>query len=232
MSVKSEPFRAAARHTELTPLDRTGWLAEQPEALRATLAQAGRWRRYEAGQFLYQAGDPASGLYGLAEGALDLTFPLVAEEPVTIHRAEIGFWIGDSAEFSETPRLVSVSAATESRVFHVPGEAMRRLLTAQPEHWRALYRLSARNLETAITLLSEALALTVRARVARRLLVLAGRDGAVSITQADLARLVGVTRATLQRCLSSLEAEGALRRGYGLVHLRDPARLARFTDEQ
>jgi CRP-like cAMP-binding protein len=216
----------------LAPLDREGWLAEQPDDLMAAMAAAGRWRRFEAGQFLYQAGDAACGLYGLGEGALELTFPLVAEEPVTIYRAEIGFWIGDSAEFSETPRIVSVAAAATSRVFHVPGAAMRRMLAERPEHWRALYRLSARNVEIAVRLLSEALALTVRARVARRLLTLAGRDGDVSITQADLAKLVGVTRATLQRCLSGLEAEGALERGYGTVRVRDATRLAQFSNEQ
>ena len=233
MSVKYEHIGlATSRRVDLAPLDREGWLAEQPEALRAAMAGAGRWRRYEAGQFLYHAGDPASGLYGLAEGALELTFPLVAEEAVTIHRAEIGFWIGDNAEFSETPRLVSVAAAAPSRVFHVPGAAMRRLLAERPEHWKALYRLGARNLQTALTLLSEALALTVRARVARRLLVLADRDGDVSITQSDLAKLLGVTRATLQRSLSSLEAEGALRRGYGSVSIRDARRLSLFADEQ
>jgi CRP-like cAMP-binding protein len=232
MSVKFEPIGPATSRVDLAPLDRRGWLADQPEALRAAIAAAGRWRRYQAGQFLYHAGDPACGLYGLAEGALELTFPLVAEEAVTIHRAEVGFWIGDNAEFAETPRLVSVAAAVPSRVFQVPGAAMRRLLADQPEHWRSLYRLGARNLETALTLLSEALALTVRARVARRLLFLADRDGDVSITQADLAKLIGVTRATLQRSLSSLEAEGALRRGYGSVSIRDVQRLSQFADEQ
>jgi|AACY02.2.fsa_nt_gi cAMP-binding proteins - catabolite gene activator and regulatory subunit of cAMP-dependent protein kinases len=232
MTGKNEAFRIVAGRVKLAPLDRIGWLAEEPDALRAAIAEAGRWRRFEAGQFLYQAGDPSSGLYGLAEGALDITFPLVAEEPVTVHRAEIGFWIGDSAELSGTPRLVSVSAASPSRVLHVPGEAMRRILAARPEHWRALYRLSARNMETAVRLLSEALSLTVRARVARRLLALAGRDGAVSITQSDLAKLVGVTRATLQRCLSELEAGGVLRRGYAAVHVGDPLRLRRLADEQ
>jgi CRP-like cAMP-binding protein len=216
----------------LAPLDREGWLAEQPDDLKAAMAAAGRWRRFEAGQFLYQAGDAACGLYGLGEGALELTFPLLAEEPVTVYRAEIGFWIGDSAEMSETPRIVSVAAAATSRVFHVPGAAMRRILAERPEHWRALYRLSARNAALAVRLLSEALALTVRARVARRLLALASRDGDVSITQADLAKLVGVTRATLQRCLSGLEAEGALERSDGTVRVRDATRLAQFSNEQ
>jgi CRP-like cAMP-binding protein len=232
MSVAFEPFRASDRTTDLAPLDRVGWLAEQPPDFRDFVAREGRWRRYPAGAFLYHAGDAADGLYGLGDGALDVTFPLVAEEPVTVHRAEIGFWIGDNAEFAEAPRMVSVTAARDSRILHVPSRAVRRLLAERPEHWRAFYRLSARNTETAVRLLSEALSLTVRARVCRRLLRLAGEGRDAAITQADLAALVGVTRSTLKRALASLGEAGAIEQRYGGVRVLDAAVLARFADEQ
>jgi CRP-like cAMP-binding protein len=220
------------RIIDLAPLDRLGWLAEQPEDFRAFVAREGRWRRVAEGGFVYQAGDAADGLYGLAEGALDITFPLLAEEAVTVHRAEIGFWIGDNAEFSETPRLVGVTAAVDSRLLHVPGRALRRLLAERPEHWRAAYRLSARNVETAVRLLSEALSLTVRARVCRRLLRLAAENGEATITQEALAALVGVTRSTMKRCLAGLVEEGGVAQRYGALRVTDPAVLATHVDEQ
>lgn len=217
---------------DLAPLDRVGWLAEQPDDFRAAVAATARWRAYDAGQFVYQAEDAADGLYGLAEGALEISFPLIAEEPVAVYRAEIGFWIGDNAELSETPRMVSVMASRPSRVLHWPGKAARGLLAAQPRHWRSLYRLSARNVATAVQLLSEVLALTVRARVCRRLLALAPEKGDAPITQADLARLVGVTRGTLQRCLTDLSARGGVETRYGRIHVVDAAVLKQFRDEQ
>ena len=61
------------------------------------------------------AGDSADGLYGLASGGLEITFPLIADEPVVVYRAEPGFWIGDNAELADTPRLVSLKAATQAR---------------------------------------------------------------------------------------------------------------------
>ena len=77
------------KSSDLAPLDGVGWLAQQPPAFRDWAAATGRWRRYREGQVLYDAGDPSDGLYGLADGSLDVTFPLVAEEPVTLHRAEV-----------------------------------------------------------------------------------------------------------------------------------------------
>lgn len=61
--------------SQLAPLDAVGWLAQQPPEFRGWAAAVGRWRRYVRGQVLYVAGDPSDGLYGLADGAFDITFP-------------------------------------------------------------------------------------------------------------------------------------------------------------
>ncbi len=121
----SRPKHWRTHTISLEPLDRVGWLAAQPESFRDWVSRVARWRDVEAGEFLFQAGDPSDGLFGLASGSLEITFPLVAEEPVVIYRAEVGFWIGDNAELADEPRLVSVMAAVRSRVLHVSSAAIR-----------------------------------------------------------------------------------------------------------
>jgi CRP/FNR family transcriptional regulator, cyclic AMP receptor protein len=61
------------------------------------MARLGRWREFKAGELLYLAGDEADCMVGLAEGILEITFPLVGDEPVVIHRAEPGFWTGEAS---------------------------------------------------------------------------------------------------------------------------------------
>lgn len=209
-----------------------GWLAEQSQDFQDWATKVGRWRRYGSGQFVYQAGDASDGLYGLAAGSVEITFPLVAEEPVSIYRAEIGFWVGDAAELAQIPRMVSLMAATESQLLHLPSSAIQQLLSGRPEYWRAFYGLAALNSRTAIMLLSEALSLTVRARVSRRLLQLAERSQEASITQDDLAKLVGVTRGTLRRCLDDLAARGAVEMRYRKLRVLDASVLSALKDEQ
>lgn len=218
--------------TNISPLDQVGWLAEQSQDFQDWATKVGRWRRYGSGQFVYQAGDASDGLYGLAAGSVEITFPLVAEEPVSIYRAEIGFWVGDAAELAQIPRMVSLMAATESQLLHLPSSAIQQLLSGHREHWRAFYRLAALNSRTAIMLLSEALSLTVRARVSRRLLQLAERSQEASITQDDLAKLVGVTRGTLRRCLDDLAARGAVEMRYRKLRVLDASVLSALKDEQ
>jgi len=227
ISINSE-----TRLLRIAPLDKVGWLSSQPLDLRVWAAEVGRWREFNTGQFVYHAGEPSDGLYGLGSGSLHITFPLIAEEPVIIHRGEVGFWIGDNAELAAVPRLVSVEAATDCRLFHIPSRAVQALLREHPLHWRSFYALSALNVAVAVTQLSEALALSVRARVCRRLLEISTNSADVGVTQDELAKLIGVTRGTMRRCLDELTAMGAIEWRYRHLHIANRQILEQHRDEQ
>jgi len=53
-----------------------------------------------------------------------------------------------------------------------------------------------------------------------------------AITQDDLARLLGVARATLRRNLTDLAERGAIELRYRKLRVLDPAVLVEFQDEQ
>lgn len=217
-----------AKRSRLHPLDEVGWLAEQPADFKGWAEQVGRWKTFKKGQFIYHAGDPSDGVYGLAAGSLQMTFPLSADEPVIIYRAETGFWIGDAAELASRPLM----AASPTRLLHLSSSAIKILLANKPEQWRCFYQLSMSNLFLAVTQLAEALALTVRARVCRRLLALTDEHGHASITQDELAKLLGIARLTLRRCLIDLEARGAVETQYRKLRVVDASILRAFKDEQ
>lgn len=208
-----------------------GWLSEQPESLRDWIARNGRWKTYERGQVIYSFGDPADAIYGLGEGAVEVTLPLVGEEEVTLHRAELGFWIGEAAILARAPRVISLQAATTCRLFRVPGAALRGLLDRQPELWPGFCALSLHNTSTAVQLLAEALSLSSRARLSRVLLRLSASETRVEANQFDLARLIGMNRSSLRRALTSLEECGAVEQNYGSIIVRNRAALEAFSNE-
>lgn len=216
----------------LHPLDKVGWLSEQPADFQEWAQSVGRWKHYDAGQFVYHAGDKSDGAYGLAEGGLQITFPLVADEPVIIYRAEQGFWFGDAAELAAEPRIVTIMATVQTRLLHLPSPAIRVLLANRPEFWRCFYQLTMGNLRVAVTLLAEALALTVRARACRRILSIADSKDEVAITQDEFAKLLGVTRPTIRRCLLDLEEMGAIETNYRKMKIVNRSALEALKDEQ
>jgi CRP-like cAMP-binding protein len=138
-----------------------------------------------------------------------------------VHRAEPGFWIGDVATLTDQETFVSVSAATRARVFVIPASSIRRIVEDEPSHWRSFYDQCVTNQITTLRLLAEAVALSPRARIARILLRLALPDGSVPGSQEELGRLLGMTRSSVRRALSSLIEMGAVASGYGVLSIRD-----------
>ncbi len=216
----------------LAPLDQVGWLCEQPQEFRDWVSKVARWRHFHRDQFIYLAGDKPDGLYGVASGGIEISFPLMASEPIVIYRAQVGFWIGDSADLSEGSRLVSLMASTDCRILHIPRHAVQRLLADTPQYWKSFYQLSHLNSATTLNLLAEALSLSVRARACRRLLQLTTNDEEVELTQDHLAKMLGLARSTVRSQLSELAAHGAIKIGYGKMRVVSRNILERYQDEQ
>lgn len=214
----------------LRSLPSVGWLAEQPLEFQMRIAMAGRWTTVPRGGILYSVGDVPNAFYGLGEGLLEVSIPILGDEEVTIHRAKPGFWIGDSALLAETTRSITVSAAVESRVFRVPITAVRRSLAEHPEDWVYFLRLNHANASLAVRILAEVLSLPPRARFARMLLRLVGPDGSVRVTQEELGRMAGMSRAAFRRAFTALIEAGAVRTEYGGVQIADRAALERAAE--
>ncbi len=207
-------------------------MASEPQEFRQWAARTGRWRDFEPGQFVYFAGDPADGIYGLESGGLEVTFPLIAEEPIVLYRAQIGFWIGDNAELSNTPRTISLMAATRCRMLQLPHAAIHTFLSSHPHYWQSFYRLATINTGIAVGLLAEVLSLSLRARMCRRLLQLTESGMDIAVTQEDLAKMLGVYRSTLRPILNDLAERGAIKLGYRRLSVIDRSILMTYTNEQ
>ncbi|MEM6482868.1 MAG: Crp/Fnr family transcriptional regulator [Pseudomonadota bacterium] len=210
----------------------TGWLSEQPADFRAWVAEVGQLHRYTIGQYVYHANDVATAVYGLRSGAVEIEFPLIADEPVSLIRRTNGFWIGDAGLLSGQTRIVSVLAVEDCSCLVLSAAVIHKYLEREPKHWQSFYDLSHRNIRTAIELLAESLALTVRARVCRRLLELSENRVEANTTQDALAKSLGVARPTLRRSLTSLFELGAIESKYRRIRIVDRRILEQFKNEQ
>lgn len=200
-------------------LSRRGWLAAQPEGFRRLITAAGHTRWYEQREALYEVDEEPRALYGLAQGAIDLMVPTPGGEMVTVHRAEPGFWIGDSALLSKSPRVVSVFAVSQSRIFCVPAEAVREIVRRNPEYWRCFYELSHMNVTRAISEYAIMASMQPRERLRRLLLRLCDADGRVTISQAELAGLLFLNRSSVQRAMQEMIAAGEVATEYRCIRV-------------
>lgn len=215
---------------ELRSLSSTGWLSNESLAFQARIANAGRWVVLTRGKLLYAVGDEPTAIFGLEQGQLDISIPISEDEQVTVHRTTPGFWIGDGALLAQVPRQLTVTAAVDSRLFKVPAGAIHKILAEHPEDWSCFYRLAALNATLCVHVLAETLALPPRARFARTLLRMISDDGRIRVTQEELGRMVGMSRAAFRRAFRALIEAGIIETEYGYLRVRDLSALKKAAE--
>jgi CRP/FNR family cyclic AMP-dependent transcriptional regulator len=209
----------------LKNLATAGWLAGQPEDFKNRLAKLGRWMSMRRGQVIYATGDVADAIYGLSEGLLDVSIAVDPHREVILHRANEGFWVGDAALLAGSLRTVTITAASDGQLFKVPAAAVLRSLEEHPGDWACFYRLSFMNTNRALSALAEVISLPPRTRFARALLRLTSSSGSVHVTQEELGRMVGMSRAAFRRSFAELIERGIVVAEYGRIQICDLAAL-------
>lgn len=209
----------------LLALSTTGWLSGQPREFQSRMAKLGRWTSVCRGSVIYTVGDEADAIFGLGEGMLDVAIPVSQNQEVVVHRALPGFWVGDSALLAGSRRTISVYAAADSRLFKLPASSVHRSLADHPGDWMYFYQLSHANTTLSLRTLAEIISLPPRVRFARALLRLTSHDGEVRLTQEELGRMVGMSRAAFRRSFAALIAQGIVEVEYGGIIIRNRAAL-------
>ena len=143
---------------------------------------------------------------------------------------------GELSLFDPGPRTATAVAVTDARVAVLPKEALVQWVSQRPEIGLQLVRVIARRLRRTNTMLADLIFVDVPGRVAKQLLQLAQRFGAVEggqlrvthdLTQEELAQLVGASRETVNKALADFASRGWLRLEGKSVLILDRERLAR-----
>jgi CRP/FNR family transcriptional regulator, cyclic AMP receptor protein len=208
-------------------LEQNRWFAALPAALKSALVTQGRIVEVARGQWLYGAGDALNGLYAVLDGGVDVMMSTITQEDVLVDIASAGRVFSQASG----PRLVTVLANEDSRLLFVPDHVLREIARGHPDMWRSLTDLLYEQLSNALQLAVHMIRLPPKARVAARLLFLAGSDAgdgsAVHVTQSQLAELTGLSRKTVNGHLAALAKRNLIAPGYRGLVLRNLAGLRR-----
>lgn len=189
----------------------------------------GRRKIYSAGDMLFQAGDPADGLYYVKTGQVRIYKMDEQGREVEVVRLEPGDFFGDAVLFVHKEFPAFAEAVLDSEVFFIEKSCLLRDLENIPGLARDFITLLARKCVT-LNRRIEALGLqTVRQRLAQFLLMRCQGKGActvqLDIKKAELARLLGTISETLSRNLKQLQEEGLIEVTGRSIRIRDCPRL-------
>lgn len=115
----------------------------------------------------------------------------------------------------------------------MPAAALHKLVDGRPDYLLRFLRLMGLRYRTSLERLDDAALQPLPVRLARKLLEMSGsdatataEDGAVQISQEDLAHTLGVSRQSINRVLRQWEDRGVLKVNYRSLVLLKPEVLA------
>jgi CRP/FNR family transcriptional regulator, cyclic AMP receptor protein len=215
-------------------LSRSLLLAGIDEGALDEVARRMRRRRFRRNEVIFHQGDPGDSLHIVAIGAVKIVLPSPTGEEAIIATLRPGDFFGELALIDGGPHSATATAVEATETLSLPREVFHELLD-EPRVRDAVLNGLATELRRLTGQVEELHFLDLPGRLAMRLVRLAreadaGASGEVVLawayTQSDLAAMVGGTRQSVNRLLSSLVDEGLVRIERDQLVIADLDRLA------
>ena len=213
-----------------------GFLGELAPDELARLRALGVERRAGAGSRLFHEGEHSTVVFALTSGHVKVVRTSQDGRETVLGFRGPGDLLGEVGVVTGRARSATALALTAVTALAVPAPAFLDFLRSAPQAGFALVRMLSTRLADADTARAEYGGSDVGARLARRLLELAGPDpGAVAdgvrlglpLTQEELAAWIGCSREAVARALAELRRDGVVRSGRQAIWVLDVEELRR-----
>jgi CRP-like cAMP-binding protein len=185
------------------------------------VAAGTRTRRFRRAEIIFHAGDPGDALFIIVSGEVKIALPSEEGDEAILATLRPGDVFGELALLDGAPRSATASALVATEVVLLPRDRFRELVATEPAVRDTLLASLAGELRRLTTHVEELHFLDMTGRVAARLVRLAREAGPVAVdgsirlrptlTQAELASMVGCTRQSVNKLLGQFADDGLVR---------------------
>lgn len=210
-----------------------GWLSRCPEDMQEALLDAAIIRTASAGSEFVRGQEVRGGLFAIARGVAEVSFPSGHPDTRAIHIVHDGYWGGYKCLIGQ-PRFLSLTARSDVLWALVPIATLERLLSIYPGWWRSILLMADDMIDTLIAAYADSTRQDSLVRACATLLRLAGcrhedppqgLEPEIRLSQADLAAMAVMSRNTFNGIVGDLVAQGLIDLGYRFIRLRRPSAL-------
>jgi CRP/FNR family transcriptional regulator, cyclic AMP receptor protein len=184
------------------------------------VAAGTRTRRFRRGEVIFHAGDPGDALFIILSGEVKIALPSDEGDEAILATLREGDVFGELAVLDGAPRSATATALVPTETVILPRDRFRELISTVPAARDALLASLAGELRRLTTHVEDLHFLDMTGRLAARLVRLAREagppvDGAIrlraTLTQAELASMVGCTRQSVNKLLGQFSDDGLVR---------------------
>lgn len=195
------------------------------------LLEEGHRRTLSNGQFVHSRGDEHPGISVIEEGAAQAGIYGLDGSFILTSYIGPGHTFGEFTVFTNLPRTHDISAVGRTTIREIPAARFLSICAEDPTYLKVLLQTTLMRSHLVLEMLHAVRSLPLLPRVAKYLLILAPGGPAAPVLrfrQSDLASTLGLSRASMNRALATLEEEALIERGYGQIQIRDRERLAQW----
>lgn len=223
----------SVQHGALDVLAVNLWLKDLPPAILAELAALSRSRKFAEGQLIAAKDTQPEGICVVVSGCIRSSTYSESGKEIVFSLVRAGNLWGVVAALDGNGAVHDTRASGDTELLVIPTDALRRLMDREPALYRHFSRMLCYRLRKAYSAVDDLGLASLRQRMARRLCALGMPSDAsepllgqpLSLTQENLAVLVGATRSSVNRELQAMQREGLVEVGYGSITIRDYAHL-------
>ena len=196
------------------------------------LASIAFFKRYEAGEIIFEEGDPGLGFHLVDKGRVKIFKSSPDGREQLLHIFGPGEPFGEVAIFLGRGYPARAQAMIESQTVFFPREALRNLIAKNPDLAFGLMAVLSQRLVRFAGLLESITLKEVPARLAAFILSSAeGRDRVeLTVTKGQLASTLGATPETISRALGRLKKAGLITEQKPFLTITDRRRLSELAD--
>lgn len=213
------------------------WFGSLSAPLRQRVLALCVVRKYDRGQVISVEESAARGLHAVLEGQVHLVRDIGGGDEGLVHVAEPGFWFGEFALLTGRLTVVTAVAHTPARLLFLSKAKFDALVTEDPRLYPKFAQLVFDRYALLLRAIVQGHDMDPEARLRQRLAMLGAlraRDRpeagppTLAISQANLAKMVGISRQTLNTMLGALQRQGLIELGFKSIRVLDAARLVAF----
>jgi CRP-like cAMP-binding protein len=217
---------AAGRTRKL--LDKCVLFKALSERERRDLAAHAQSRTFAPNEPIFHIGEPGSSMMGVVVGTVRISLPAWKDKHLILADLPAGEFFGEMALLDGKPRSASAAALTKCELLVLERRDFLTLLERSSTACLNLMQLLCERIRSSDERISEIAFSDLPARLARALLRYPAQGHGppkLSLSQQELAEMVGATRENVNRCLREWQRRGILQLKDRLTIILEPEAL-------
>jgi CRP/FNR family cyclic AMP-dependent transcriptional regulator len=196
-------------------LEQSPLFAQMDENSRRDLIGQAIPRNFAAGETICRIGDPGGSMMAVLAGTVRISLPTVKGKEIILGDLHTGELFGEIALLDGKPRSANATALTKCELLVLERRNVIPLLQRNPAACLQLMELLCARIRRSDERMADLAFFELPTRLAKLLLSYgserAGKEMRLSLSQTELAEMVGATRENVNRCLRDWHRRGLVK---------------------